>query len=189
MATSDVELVSNALRLIGDDPITALSDNSERARLANAFYTPTLDELLRQQNWNFAQKRVTLVELATAPVWDFAHQFQLPENPYCLYVLETSLGSDEPWRLEGRALVTDASSVSILYVARITDVTVWDGLFAEAFTYELAFKFSYPLTRNAQLSEVLQRESEKKFQRAKSRDGQEARMLKKFLSSSLTQVR
>ena len=35
---SFVEISSNALRLIGDDPITSFSDDTERARLVNAIY-------------------------------------------------------------------------------------------------------------------------------------------------------
>ena len=38
MAT-EVSICSNALRRLGDSPITSLSDDTERARLCNSFYS------------------------------------------------------------------------------------------------------------------------------------------------------
>jgi len=51
MAT-EVSICSNALRRLGDDPITALTDDTERARLCNAFYVPSRDLVLRSHPWN-----------------------------------------------------------------------------------------------------------------------------------------
>ena len=45
MAT-EVSICSNALRRLGDDPITSLTDDSERARLCNSFYADTRDSVL-----------------------------------------------------------------------------------------------------------------------------------------------
>jgi len=56
MATA-VSICSNALRKLGDDPITSLTDDTERARLCNAFYEPTRDAVLRSHPWNFAIER------------------------------------------------------------------------------------------------------------------------------------
>ena len=53
MAT-EVSICSNALRKLGDDPITSLTEDTERARLCNAFYNTARDSLLRSHPWNFA---------------------------------------------------------------------------------------------------------------------------------------
>ena len=53
MAT-EVSICSNALRKLGDSPITALTEDTERARLCNALYEPARDSLLRSHAWNFA---------------------------------------------------------------------------------------------------------------------------------------
>jgi hypothetical protein len=197
MPDSTAQLASNALRLIGADPITALTDDSARARVMDGLFIPTLDAKIQEHNWNFAQRRVALAELADTPVWGYAHQFQLPQDPFCLQVLETNLETNEAWRVETfatvtasyRVLVTDASSVSILYLARITDPTLYPALFGRAFEYELAYLASYALSRNAQLRDLLFRDKEMAWQKAKSRDGQEARMLKKLNSTTFTDVR
>lgn len=202
--TTSLQICNNALLLIGDQTITSLSQDVPRATILNALYTPTLDEVLRSHNWNFATVRAGmncgLTELSCQPLWDFTYQFELPTgtcNPYCLMVLETNLDAEEPWRIEYgcslgtayRVLVTDGCQPAITYIGRVDDVSKWDPLFTDAFTYELAYRIAYPLTRNTSLMEWLKKEKEERWQKAKSRDGQEGRALKRFLSSSLTKVR
>ena len=170
----------------------------------NALYTPTLDEVLRGHNWNFASMRAGpgcgMTELTCKPVWEYTYQFTLPDGtcaPLALMVLEANLGEEEAWRIEYgcdagtsyKVLVTDGCSPAILYIGRADDVTKWDPLFTDAFTYELAFRAAYPLTRNAALAEVLAKQVADKWKAAKSRDGQEGRALKRLLSRTLTRVR
>lgn len=187
MAASAVEVVNLALVSLGLQPISALADDSDRARAASRLYETTRDELLRSANWNFAQTRAELAQLMPNPEWGDLYAYQLPAD--CLMVLETNLDTDEPWRIEGRTLVTGAGSVSILYVARVTDPAQWDAGFTQAVVDRLAFRLSYPLTRNATLSDALFRQSEESLKRARSRDGQEGRHLKKFISTSFTKDR
>lgn len=187
MASSAVEVVNLALIRLGLEPIAALDDSSDRARAATRLYPQARDDLLRAANWNFAQTRVELAESATAPDWGDLYAFALPTN--CLMVLETSLSDAAAWRLEGRTLVTQEPAVSILYVARVEDPAQWDPNFTEALVDKLAFLLSYPLTRNATLADLLYRKSEESLKRAKSRDGQEGRPLKRWSSDAFTRVR
>lgn len=197
MANSDVQICSNALRIIGADSITALTDDNDRARLMNGLYLPTLEEKIQSHTWNFAQRRVALARLTDTPAYDFTYMFQLPQDPRCLQVLETNLNEDDKWRIETyatttatyRVLLTDVSTISILYLALITDATLYSPLFSRAMEYELAYLASYPLTRNAAMRDLLFKDKELAWQKARSRDGQESRALKKLLSSSFTSVR
>lgn len=197
MADSPVAICSNALRRIGAHPIAALTDNSDEARLCNALYTPTLRRLLRSSNWNFAMYRVALAALTDAPAFGYTHQFAIPTDPELLFLLETNLTPDEPWEIETftsgaitqRVIVTDATAISIKYVGLTTDTTLFDSMFDYLFEADLALQLSYPITRNAQLSSVLQEELKEARQKARSRDGQEARTLKKFNSDQLTAIR
>jgi len=87
MAT-DVSICSNALRRLGDDPITSLSDDTERARLCNAFFGEARDTILRSHTWNFAITRAKLSKLSATPAYGFDYMYALPTSPYCLRVLE-----------------------------------------------------------------------------------------------------
>ena len=194
---SKVSVANMVLTLLGEAAITSFDDETDEARAVKRVYDITLDAALRDHNWNFAQLRRGLAKSAAKPEYDFDNQYVLPTDPYCLRVLETDLDEDEPWRIEtyfvgaekSRVLLTDACSVEILYVARMDDPAIWDGLFTEAFVFDLAYRLSYTVTRNSTLTAVLQKEKDLAWRRARSRDGQESRALKKFLSNSWTSIR
>lgn len=201
MPDSQVQLANAALQLVGAAAIAALEEDTEQARLINRCYVPLLDARLRDGDWNFAVRRVALAQLATAPAYGYSYQYQLPQDPYCLRVLDTNLDDDEPYEIETvvvdsdggsatyRVILSNQGSVSIRYLARITDPTLMDPLFAHAFKYDLAFEVAYPISRNAQLQANLAEERKSAWQRARSRDGQEGRKRKTWLSESFTQVR
>lgn len=197
MASSSVEIAANALRLIGYQPITALTDDSDGARIMNALYTPTLDEALRSHDWNFARLRALLARLQDTPAYDYAYMYQLPQQPLCLRVLATNLAATEKWEIETyitstseyRVLLTDATTVTIRYIGRITNPTTWDPLFSDAMTWELAFRAAGALRVGGSVMLAVQKEKELRWSQARSVDGQEGRPLRKMLSDTLTRVR
>lgn len=218
-----VQLVNNALVMLGEGPITDLTDDTDKARVMNGLYVPTLDAKLLDGDWNFANTRAALTPLTATPLWGWSFMHALPSDPYCLRVLATDIDADlgltlsndpdpddtvQPggegrWAIETyisgtvaagtysaqRVLVANDSPVSILYLARITDVTLWSTYFAYAMQVELAYLACYAITRNAQLKGELDTERTRAWAKARSRDGQEGRKLKKMLSDSLIRVR
>ena len=179
MAT-EVSICSNALRRLGDDPITSLTDDTERARLCNSFYEDSRDAVLRSHPWNFAITRASLAKLSTAPAYGFANQFALPTNPYCLRVLgmeyEDYIFKVENVATHGRVLLTDESTANIIYVARITDTVLFDPMFVDVLTQKLAVDLAYPVTNSTTLQTQMQKVFEKKLSEARSIDGQEGFM-------------
>jgi hypothetical protein len=176
MAT-EVSICSNALRRLGDDPITSLTDDTERARLCNSFYADARDAVLRLHPWNFAITRASLAQLTDTPSHGFAYQYSLPTSPYCLRVLgmeyEDYIFKIENYSTQGRVLLTDESSAKILYVARITDTTQFDALFVDVLTAKLAVDLTYPITNSSALQDKMQKLYELKLSDARSIDGQE----------------
>ena len=179
MAT-EVSICSNALRRLGDDPITSLTDDTERARLCNSFYEDSRDAVLRSHPWNFAITRASLAKLSTAPAYGFANQFALPTNPYCLRVLgmeyEDYIFKVENVATHGRVLLTDEATANIIYVARITDTNLFDAMFVDVLTQKLAVDLAYPVTNSTTLQTQMQKVFEKKLSEARSIDGQEGFM-------------
>ena len=88
MATSDVAICNLALTYLGDSSITALTDNTDRARACNAHYANCRDQVLRMHPWNSSLVRVSLAALADSPAWEWSYQFTLPKDTYCLRELE-----------------------------------------------------------------------------------------------------
>jgi hypothetical protein len=185
---SAVSICNLGLVRVGADPIASLDDNNEQARVAKRFYASRRDALLRLHTWNFAQVRVSLVQLSEGPAWGYAYAYALPTEPYCLDVVETDLSPQAEVRIEGRMLVTDEPAVGILYIGRVPEY-LYDALFVEAFADDLASLFAYPLTRNATLEQTKVTVAKESLKAAKSRDGQEGRHLKTVTSDRLTRIR
>jgi hypothetical protein len=147
---SDTTVCSNALIRLGDKPITDLSDPDERARICQALFADTRDAVFRAHPWRCLVHRAALALEATAPLFDWAHAFTLPTSPWCLRVLRTNL-DDNAWTVEGRSVLTNAGSVSIAYIARITDYAVLDALLIEALTARMAAEMAVSITGNQNL--------------------------------------
>ena len=62
-------------------------------------------------------------------------------------------------------------------------------MFRQAFVVQLAHEAAYPITRNANLQGDLANEADVLWRRARSRDGQEGRPLKRLLSDKLITAR
>ena len=176
MAT-EVSICSNALRRLGDSPITSLTEDSERGRLCNAFYEPSRDAILRSHTWNFAINRANLAKLSTSPAFEYANQFALPTDPFCLRVLKMEF-EDYEFKIEnlaeqGRVLLTDEGEAKIIYIARVTDPSLFDSMFVDVLTAKLAVDLAYPVTNSTTLQVQMQKLFERKLSEARSLDSTE----------------
>ena len=192
MMVTEVSICSNALRRLGDDPITSLTDDTERARLCNAFYEDARDLTLRSHPWNFAITRATLAQLSTTPAYGFDYMYALPTDPYCLRVLEMEY-ADYIFKIEndatnGRVLLTDESTAKILYIAKITNPTLFDSMFTETLTAKLSADLAYPITGSVQLQTQMEKLYRDKLSEARSVNGMEG-FVDDFVSTTFTDFR
>jgi hypothetical protein len=170
MAASETAIANSALAKIGSARVISLNDDSTEARLLKEQYPKVRDDLLRSHPWNFAIVRTTLAALTTAPSWGFSRQFQVPAD--CLRVLDID-AQDLQWEREGNIIVSDATSIGIRYVKKVTEVGNFDACFSEALATKLAADICFALTQSTTLKELLMKEFEKKVREARSFDGQE----------------
>ena len=187
---SEVEICNMGLTLIGDQVIEALSDSNDRAVIANRFYDDTRDAVLRAHPWGFAKVRVALAAAAGSPVTEWGYHFTLPTSPLCLRVLsvEEDYPGQIPYSIEGRKLLTDDSSIKILYIAQITDSGTFDALFTDALAARLAMAFAMALTKQKTLIELAAKIYEIKIREAQTVDGLESTK-KEFYNQTLIAVR
>lgn len=171
MPTSDVQIASSALVLMGESPITSFEGTS-RGLIAKQFYDETRDVVLRAHPWKFARTRKVLAALEDAPEFGWNYQFLLPTDPYCLRVLGMSDNSI-PFQVEGRNILCDESSVSLIYIARVKDPTQFDSLFTTAFEALLAHKFSIAIPGKVSLGDMMFRLYQRCLQDARSVNAQE----------------
>ena len=169
---SFVEIASNALRLLGDDPITSFSDDSERARLVNAIYEEMRDEVTRAAVWNCCKSRQVLASLSETPAFGWAYYHQLPAD--CLRVVDVLSGDTRiDHTIEGRRLMTDASSVNLIFLQRVTDPNEFDVLFISAYTARIAAELALPVSGSNTVATAMWTAYDKKITEARTIDSQE----------------
>lgn len=168
---SEVSICNRALAMLGANTITSLSDGSTEANVCNAVYADGRDAVLRSHPWSCAIQRATLAQLSSDPVWGFDKAYSLPNDPYCLSVLD--LRETSQYRVEGRTLVCNTDTATIKYVAQITDPGQFDPALVFALACRIAAEVSYALTQNRALSNDMWSLSEKAITDAASYDGAE----------------
>ncbi len=144
---STVDICNGALNQLGATTILSLTEDSKNARLCNSRYTQVRDALFRSHPWNCLQKRVQIAADATAPAWGFTYAYTLPAD--CLRLLKI-LDYDSNYKVEGRKILSNTSSMKILYVARVTDPNEYDELLRETLSASLGADIAFGVTSNNQ---------------------------------------
>ena len=140
---SVVDICNGALNQLGASTILTLTEDSKNARLCNARFTQIRDSVFRSHPWNCLQKRLQLAADSDAPAWGFTKQYTLPAD--CLRVL-TILDYDADYKIEGRKILTDNSTMKILYISRLEDPNEYDELLRETLSAALAADIAYAVT-------------------------------------------
>ena len=65
--SSKIDIISQALLLLGHDTINSLSDPGRVVRVAVSLYDDVKQDELTSSNWSFARFKVQLAQLTTAP--------------------------------------------------------------------------------------------------------------------------
>lgn len=172
--SSQVGICNLALTILGADRITSLSDNNENARRLNAIYDEAVEDVLRAHPWNFAIARQALARLATTPAFEYDYEYQLPGD--CLRVLITSDGSNliTDFKIEGRKLLTDETTVYIKYITKVTDPNQFTSQFIYVFSSRLAAELAYAITNNKSTAEQMFQLYLERLNIAKQTDAQES---------------
>jgi len=142
---STVEICNGALNQLGATTILSLTEDSKNARLCNSRYTQVRDSVFRSHPWNCLQKRVEIAADTTAPAWGFSFAYTLPAD--CLRLLRI-LDFDSNYKVEGRKILSNTSSMKILYVARVIDPNEYDELLRETLSASLSADIAFAVTSN-----------------------------------------
>lgn len=179
MATSDIELCSNALVLIGDATISSFDTNQgDRAGVAANLYANIRNATLRMHPWSRARKRAVLAPQVTPPAFEWSASFVLPPDLVRIIQVGQDPSENEPYELEldqdGAPVILMNQSVCYLkYIWLNTNVTTYDTLLAQAIIAHLAWAFSYPLAKSQALRDGMQAYLNQTLQMARTINGQE----------------
>ena len=167
---SVVQICNSALNQLGASSITALTDDSKNARLCNERYTTIRDAVFRTHPWNCLIKRVQLAQDSDTPAWGFSYQYTLPSD--CLRVLQIK-DYDADYKIEGRKLLIEQSTVYLIYLAIETDVNQLDILLRETISAALAQDMAYAITSNLQVAKLMAEKYQAKLSEARHTDASE----------------
>jgi len=170
--TSAVDICSQALMLVGAEPINALTDNTPRARLVSRNFERVYQSVMRAHFWDSCTKRVVLSPLSLAPTFGYSYAYQIPSD--CLRVIGID-ADDYPieHHIEGQTILCNQSVVYLRYLFANDVIETWDAGLVDVVIYALALEICYTLTRNASLTAYFQGEYDKRLRRARWSDGQQ----------------
>ena len=174
MASSVVEICNRALDAIGVQPITAITEETKAGGLCRRYYPQIRDDVIRGHPWNSATARAELPALVAAPTWGYTYAYQLPSD--CLRVLSVEACDPflNPWRVEGRTIVTDKEApLYVLYLRSLPDSGFFDPMLVTVIAARLAMELAMPLTSDAQTRRQMEMEYRNRLREARSVDGQE----------------
>ena len=134
-----IKLISNALILIGDLPVTSLSGNSRAETVANNLYDNIVQNEISKYRWGFATRRAQLALTAEVPIGnEFQNSFKLPPD---LLVL-TKIDSSANYKMYGDKIhMNSTGPVYAEYVANVREGD-WPVYFAKMIEYALAMDFA-----------------------------------------------
>lgn len=167
---SVVQMCNSALNQLGAASITSLTDNSKNARLCNERYETIRDAVFRSHPWNSLIKRQQLAQDTTTPAWGFKYQFTLPSDSLRVLAID-AYNSD--YKVEGRKILSNESTIKLIYVSTITDPNEMDVLLRETISTALAADLAYSITANLQVSGLMAEKYQAKLSEARHSDASE----------------
>lgn len=151
MATSSVDVINNALILLGANIITSLDEGSNESTIAGKLWDDVRRGCLRIHPWNFALKEIELPAVTGGS--DFKHNFQynLPAD----FIRLITVYDDSAYKLKGKSIYTNKDTCKIRYIYDNVDTTSWDASFSNAVAYKMAAELAYPITKSTSLMDAM----------------------------------
>lgn len=171
-----IDIANIALGMLGIPAITALTDDSDAARLMQLNYDIARDATLETHEWTFAIEYFVPAKDATAPTWGYANRFIIPSN--ILRVLSVGPNKDVWWEYEqdkwesvSGYIYANEEAIYCRGIRRINDEGIYSNLFCHAFAAKLATLTAFSLTESRAKMETMAALFTAMIMDAKSRDG------------------
>ena len=163
---SKEDIVSQALLLIGEAPISSFSEGTG-GLVASNMYDTARDDMLTEYRWRFATGKHELSRLTTAPINEWKYAFQMPTD--LLLMIRTYPQSK--FEVYEDKIYSNSHTLEIDYIFR-PDVGSFPAYFVKALSYKLAMEFALSITNNQALSEMMERRYISQIRKAKYNDAQ-----------------
>ena len=166
---SSIDIASNALLLIGDNPISSFDDPGAGAQVAANLYPETKKRLLSDHPWSFALKSQRLNRLSQTPdiLTGYQYAFQLPTDLIRIWNMQTHSN----YILEGNLLYSNSTELLCTYIYNVDEVNL-PPHFVKSLEYLLAADFAIAVTEDNTLSQIMRANAQDSTNRAMAIDSQ-----------------
>lgn len=188
LSLSKTDICNGALSLVGQEAITDLdTDVSEEGDTCRIHYERSRNVLFHRHAWRFAEQtlQLTIDDVPASPL--FASSFSLPDD-YISWISSDLDQTAEEYFLQGRKIITNASSMFLTYTREIETVGDYSPEFIRTLEYLLASRIAYPLTKDKSLAREMFQLYELVFEQTANEDAQLSRN-DRYLFDELTVVR
>jgi len=174
--STDIEVAQKAMVLIGLEPLTSFTDNTDEALVANTIYEDVVRDCLAQTNWNFATGQKVISRLTDTPVGRWTAAYALPTEPEVIQVQTVTIDDVvQRYDIYERYVYINAEvgdEVVLNYIFR-PDTQYWPPSFTMWVIFRLASVLALAVTRKADVASSYTTLAETQFRRAKARDSQQ----------------
>jgi hypothetical protein len=152
---SKIDLISNALILIGDLPINTFIGNERRKVVARNLYDNIIENELTKHRWGFARRQGPLSLLTASPEskeWQKA--YQLPSDMLSLITLYPSIN----YQLYGKQIYCNYNQILHAdYIWKVPEDN-WPPYFSKMIEYALAKDFASSIRDSATSKQAMAEE-------------------------------
>jgi hypothetical protein len=167
---SKIDLISNALILIGDLPITSLTGNARAQVVANNLYENIKKAELSKFPWSFARKKFVVTADSVAPVGsEWKKKYTLPSDLLFLIKINPNI----PYRVYGNEIYTNyEESITVDYIHNVSEA-LFPESFAKVMEYALAKDFALSIRDSATTKDIMASEYLNQSRMARFTDSQQ----------------
>jgi len=170
MASSKLSLINNALILIGDRPLTSLTDGTRAQIVATNLYDNVIENELSKHRWGFARKKIEISKDVAAPVGnEWQTTYTLPADMITLIKLEPLI----PYQILGDKVYCNYSGT--LYAEYIYKPSEgdWPPYFCKMVEYALGMDFAPAIRDSATSMDLLAGQYQNASRMARYTDSQQ----------------
>jgi hypothetical protein len=166
---SAIDFCSNALLLIGDEPISSFIDPGAGAQAAANLYPTTKEMILSYHPWTFALKEQRLSRLTAQPdtFTGFKYAFQLPTDIIRLW----AIFEHSDYMQVGQLIYSNQTELLARYVYNVEETQIPAHL-VKAIEYQLAAEFAISVTEDEKKADMYQRKATAQLAKASNVDSQ-----------------
>lgn len=172
MATQ-LEIINYALRLLGKRRLEDLSGTDNVTLDSLDAYNDSLDYLLDIYPWSFAKvnKLLAIEDVPADEQIDYIYKYELPADFFKIYQVGALQDHRCEWEIKRNYLYTNMEEVRIVYIAEITDTTLFTKSFTNALVHRIAYNLTFAFTSSNASRESMRALAEEAFDRAIDSDG------------------